>query len=454
MEILFNEKGVPLMMSSQTAFLETTGMPQLKMDAKDRASKIFPFDDCEHHRFHVGKHECVAWGVNNDWPDIAVKQVQETTVLNTGLKFIRNFTMGQGIFPCKVKGYDDDGNELLDPVDDSRVNEFISSRSTRRMMEMLLRDYLKVGSGLVHFVPNRFGTEIVGLDVIGAQNFRHTVPDMGGNHSTVISPYFSSKKFTENYIVLPALNDFSAELQMDIYKLTKKYGKGFVMPIRDTWSNDSIYSEPVWLPAYISGWVEVAHLVPKFLRKAYENQITWKWHVQIPYSYWDKAFPPEDYKTPKARKMAIQEEMDMLEQNLCGTENAEKPLFTHYAVNEMNGKIEEEWKITALDNKYKGGENLVTSAAANSEILFAIMVNPNVLGAGMPGGTYAGNQGGSNIREAFLVNIANAWVDRQAILDPLTLFLRLNGLKDIQLRFRNTVLTTLDKGAGTQKTLS
>ena len=35
----------------------------------------------------------------------------------------------------------------------------------------------------------------------------------------------------------------------------------------------------------------------------------------------------------------------------------------------------------------------------------------------MPGGTYAGNQGGSNIREAFLVNIANAWIDRQNILD-------------------------------------
>lgn len=454
MEILFNNQGVPLMMSSKTAFHETTGMPQLKKDAEERARNIFPFDKNEHYRFHVGDHDCVSWGVNNDWPDIAVKQIRETTVLNTGLKFIRNFTMGQGIFPCKVRGYDDDGNELLDPVDDSKVKEFINSRSTRRMMEMLLRDYLKVGSGLVHFVPNQSGTEIVGLDVIGAQNFRHTVPDLGGNHSTVISPYFTAKGADKKFVTLPALNDFSAELQIDAYKLTKKYGKGFVMPVRDTWSNDTVYSEPVWLPAFISGWVEVAHLVPRFLRKAYENQITWKWHVQIPYSYWDKKYPEDEYKDPKARQNAIQKDMDMLERNLCGAENAEKPLFTHYTVNEMNGKVEEEWKITALDNKYKGGENLVTSAAANSEILFAIMVNPNVMGAGMPGGTYAGNQGGSNIREAFLVNIANAWVDRQAILDPLMLFLRLNGLKDIQLRFRNTVLTTLDKGAGTHKTLS
>ena len=85
------------------------------------------------------------------------------------------------------------------------------------------------------------------------------------------------------------------------------------------------------------------------------------------------------------------------------------------------------------------------------------MVNPNVLGAGMPGGAYAGNQGGSNIREAFLVNIANAWIDRQCFLDPIALALDLNGMTAgarVKIRFRNTVLTTLDTGAGTQKTLS
>jgi hypothetical protein len=83
------------------------------------------------------------------------------------------------------------------------------------------------------------------------------------------------------------------------------------------------------------------------------------------------------------------------------------------------------------------------------------MLNPNVLGAGMPGGTYAGNQGGSNIREAFLVNIANAWLDRQNLLDPLEAFIRFNGADEkIEWRFRNTILTTLDTGSGTQKTLS
>ena len=58
------------------------------------------------------------------------------------------------------------------------------------------------------------------------------------------------------------------------------------------------------------------------------------------------------------------------------------------------------------------------------------------------------------LRESFLVNVAMAWLDRQNILDPIEAMLQFNGIKDIQLRFRNTVLTTLDTGSGTQKVIS
>lgn len=454
MDILFNKSGVPLMMNATSAFFESVGMPAINSELKEKSQALLPYDDQRHQYLTVGGHKIVAWGRDNAFPDLAVRMVRETTVLNTGLKFIRNFTMGQGIFACRVKGYDDDGNELLEPYNDSKVQQFVSCRQTRRMMEGVIRDYLKTGCSCVQFVPDGYG-RITGLNTINAVNFRHTVPDQYGRHNTVVSAYFPMQANSYPYDVLPALPEFNAESYADALCMARKMKKGFVMPVRDSWSNDPIYSEPIWLPAYICGWVDIAHMVPAFLKRAYRNQITWKWHVQIPYSYWDARYPKEKYKDTKQRERDIQKDMDEMEINLCGLENAEKPLFTHYAVNEMNGKVEEEWKITALDNKYKGGENLVTSAAANSEILFAIMVNPNVLGAGMPGGTYAGNQGGSNIREAFLVNIANAWIDRQNLLDPLQIYLHINNVPaDVQLRFRNTVLTTLDTHAGTAKTLS
>lgn len=455
MEILFNDKGIPLMMTSSSAFLETTGRPENYI--KEKLRILSPYASGLEETVTYKDYKVLSWGKDNRFPHAANEQITTTSVLNTGLKFLRSLTVGQGIYPCKVKGYDDKGNEVLEAVKDPKIHQFVNSRMVRRCLEKVSRDYFKYGNGAVQILPDNAGTSIVGLNPLNALYYRYTVPDAWGACKCVVSgdwPDTPGTHRTDRPQVLDCLMDYDPDLHVEWMKITGKLKKSFVFPIRDSWSNNDYYGEPIWLPSYILGWVDIAHMVPMFLKKAYKNQITWKWHVQIPYSYWDKKFPEDQYKDANARKMAINEHMDKVEMNLCGLENAEKPLFTNYAVNEANGKVEEEWKITALDNKYKGGENLVTSAAANSEILFSLMVNPNVFGAGMPGGSYAGNQGGSNIREAFLVNIANAWIDRQNLLDPITMVLRANGAKDVELRFRNTILTTLDTGAGTQKTLS
>lgn len=395
------------------------------------------------------------WGRGNKFPQRAVETVSSTSVLNTGLKFLRALTVGQGVMAVKVSGYKDNGDELLQPVDDPKVQRWVNSRMVRRFLEKASRDYFKTGSAAVEMLVNAAGY-ICGMNPLNALFYRYTVPDAYGACKCVVSGDWPGMPGTRdsNTRVLDVLMEYDPELHLEWMRSKGRLRNPFVFPIRDSWSNNDFYSEPVWLPAYILGWVDVAHMVPTFLQKAYKNQITWKWHVQIPYSFWDRKFPSQDFTSPSERSKKIQEYMDEVEQNLCGLQNAEKPLFTHYNVNEGSGRIEEEWKITALDNKYKGGENLVTSAAANSEILFALMVNPNVFGAGMPGGTYAGNQGGSNIREAFLVNLANAYIDRANLLDPIRLYLEANGVYDVELRFRNTILTTLDTGAGTQKTLS
>ncbi len=451
MEIIYNREGTPLMMQSSFLFADTISD---KDAMENRRRALFPYDKDHRDYIYVGDRRVVAWGPDNEFPYKAIRTVRDTTVLNTGLKFLWRLTIGQGIYPCTVDGYDDDGNEVLSPIEDEGVKDFVGSRMVRRYMEKVLRDYLKVGNGAVQFVPNSSG-KIIGLNPLNCLNYRFTEPDKDGYQDCIVAGSWDQASPTTEWWSVPLLNDYDPVSQAEVMQFAGKVKYGFVYNVRDAWSNEDVYGEPIWWAAWVLGWIDIAHMIPMFLRKAYKNQTTWKWHVQIPYSYWDKKFPTADFSTTKEREEAINAYMDSIEKNLLGAENAEKPIFTSYAVNEYNGRIEEEWKITPLSNKYNAGqENLVTSSAANSEILFSLMVNPNVMGSQMPGGVYAGNQGGSNIREAFLVNIANAWIDRQNLLDPLELYLKMVYKSDVELRFRNTILTTLDTGAGTTKKLS
>lgn len=446
---LFNREGVPLIHYGRGFMAVTKGSPDLPRPAVIKQTEI-PDEELA-----IGAVKLVPWGDNNEFPTKANNIIRAVGVLNTGLKFIRNFTLGQGIFPCRITGYEPNGNEILEVIDDQDIINFCDSRMVRRYLEKILRDYLKYGCGVVQLLPNEDGSEMVGINTINAMWCRFSQAKNGIVEKVMVSGKWPDTPANNEFEVIDLLDDYdpTADLLRRQHE-GKVAGKSIAMAVKDSWSSAEYYSEPIWLSAYLAGWIDVAQTVPNFLKKAYQNQITWKWHVQIPYSFWDKKFPKDEYPDVKARAADIESFMDEIEANLTGPDNADKPIFTFFDINPTNGKAEEQWIITSLDNKYKENDKLITSAAANSEILFSLMLNPNVLGAGMPGGTYAGNQGGSNIREAFLVNIANAWIDRHNILDPIETMLEYNGIEGIQLRFRSTLLTTLDTGAGTQKTLS
>lgn len=456
-EILFNKSGLPLMAFGKNSFITTKGGPSnaVKGQKPERQEKVPAITEDPEDKGSVGPEEFVEWGEGNNFPIDANDIISSVGVLNTGLRFMRNFTIGQGIFPCKVMGYDEFGNEIYEKIDDEELVHFCESRMVRRYLEKAGRDYFKFGLANVELIPDLSGKKMVGINTINSMYARYTAAKDGRIEKIIISPKWPDVPGAGEYKERPLLGEYDP---LDDLMLARMEGltakQTFVFPVRDSWSNADYYSEPIWWSAYRAGWIDVARIVPTFLKRAYQNQITWKWHVQIPYSFWERKFPDEDYPDKTQREQKIQEYLDALEENLTSHENADKTIITFFEINPQNGKAEEQWIIQPLDNKYKENDKLVTSAAANSEILFSLMINPNVLGAGMPGGPYAGNQGGSNIREAFLVNIANAWIDRQNLLDPLEAFLLFNGIEDVQLRFRSTILTTLDSGAGSKKILS
>lgn len=456
-EVLFNSTGTPLVGFGRNFYYSTPGGPS---NSKGSPTEQVQEADTA---VTVGSHKVSPWGDNNDFPVTADNKINGNTVLWSGLKYKLQLFMGQGIFPCKVTGYNPDGSEILEMIDDVDVKNFIRSRKVRRYLQNAYRDVLKFGPAFPELIFSADGKKIVGINTINAKHCRYVEMKNGVLENVIVSGMFTASggeaagtpTERKDYDVLPVLDIYDPEAHLERLRLARKLaGQNFIYPIGNYFSNNDYYPTPDWWTAYNAGWIDISAKVPEFLKKVYTNQITWLWHVKIPYAYWEKKFPQNEFKDKKERESLIQAEMDTIEENLAGTEGARKALFTMFEMNHQ-GKPEEQWIIEPLDNKYKSDQQMIESAVADSNILFAIGVNPTTMGAGLPGaGPYAGKTGGSDIRESFLVNVALAWLDRQNILDPLETMLEFNGVKDVELRFRNTILTTLDTGAGTQKTVS
>ena len=133
------------MMTSVMAFVESIGKESNKAEGK-RRDYIAPFDWKKLRTIAFDDLQVVSWGKGNSFPQRAAETIQGTSVLNTGLKCLRSLTIGQGIYPCEVTGFDDKGNELLSPIDDKEVNADVNGRMVRRFLEKASRDYFKFGT--------------------------------------------------------------------------------------------------------------------------------------------------------------------------------------------------------------------------------------------------------------------------------------------------------------------
>lgn len=107
MEVLFNKQGIPLIAFGHTALVSTFGTPSSSSSAP-------PNEDPE----TFLKNKIYPWGEGNKFPQDSEETIRKSTVLNSGLKYKLQAILGQGIFPANVSGYKDQGQEILEVIED------------------------------------------------------------------------------------------------------------------------------------------------------------------------------------------------------------------------------------------------------------------------------------------------------------------------------------------------
>lgn len=200
--------------------------------------------------------------------------------------------------------------------------------------------------------------------------------------------------------------------------------------------------------------------IPEMKAKMFENQMTIKYVVDIHPKFWPALNPKYNSMTAEEKIKFEDEWFDAVEKFLVGNDNAYKSLFNRLVFDEKTQQYVEGVKITALDDKIKDGKLIPDTAAGSSEILFAVSLNPALVGLSIPGsGSAVTSDSGSNIREAFLTQIMQLEIERHLDAKVFDIAKKANGWQErlgkgmpLVLRYPNQLLTTLNTGANTQPT--
>lgn len=399
--------------------------------------------------------EWAIWGNNNLLPLEMGNHLENCGVLETAMGIKERLSMGKGIYPFYKTGIKD-GEEILEYANISEINDWMDNSNLFENGSLLSYDRNAFGWSCGSLVMNAgkdYINRIRRIDAVSARINRRTSTVIHSNKLFICEDWENAPNQVDNkkIVSLPMLRK-GYELQ----DLLEFNGNEVAFSSRALKRGKQYYPMPLWWSA--REWVKVVRSIPGIKNAMFNNLIGVHAIIQISEKYWELRHEDWDNYDDKKKEAVIAEKYEEIDKWLTGVENQYKTLSSGCYIDPITQKETPFITITILDDKIKDGKLLPDSSAGNSEILFAALVSPAMIGAGQPGGPYANNAGGSNIREAHSQQIMMLEPERKDIQFLMNLVSRFNkwdkkyakGGAQLVFRFPAGLLTTLDTGKGTK----
>jgi len=435
--------------------------------------------------------EVAYWGEDNRFPQNIENQMAYCGIGKSALDWKARALYGAGIIPGRILDYEDDGKtEIFKPLtraDGKEVYAFLEQRSMFRFWLEYFQDWTWYFNCFPEAILSKDGSKITGFVHQESCDARFKqMNDKGDIETAYLSKMWGSSKdqfakfdpekkvlgLMENPTTLTEIdNIFLKAIDcIDMYDQVNSLRtiaekmkhrppealRSAIMPVNYPSTNKTYYQVPYWDGARLGGWIEIACKNPTIVKAYLKKGMKIQNHIEIPKAYFEDKYGKETWKgydeeTKKVLKGNLLKEMD----EFLTSDKATFSTFISFFDYDAHNKAEfSRIKITPIESKYSVDKELITTSAADLQILAAMQVHPTLFGAGTLG-TGAQRTGGSDQREAFLIYNAMLSLERQVALEPLYLARDYNAWgEDIVFRIRDTQLTTLDKNSGTQKVVS
>lgn len=427
----FKGMGVAYSFKNTTANSETSVTP-IKVEVKNKVGEI------------------ASWGANNDYPQKVIKTIKLSGSGSSALRFLRKAHYGNGLV-LMTNAPDENGKKspkLVDIQEYPEINTFFKQSQIPRFYKEIIADLEWFSIAFPEYIlSNNFQK----ITRVKRQKTAWCRFEIMNEESGLIENVYISEKFGKESVAtdspyiskVPLIDSYwTAEEVREYCKINKIYK--FIRPVFYPLIDEAYYPEAEWHAVVNNGWIDVANSVPEYKKNIFENQVSIKYLIEVDERYFETIYSQDwkDYTVDERIKIR-QGLIDGINESLVGNKNAAKSIQSMKFVDEK-GITQSALTITAIDDKLKDGSFLPEAEASNSEILFALGVDPTLIGAGIPGGKL-GAGSGSDKREAFTILQALKKTDRETTLEPYEFISAYNAWsQEIQGAFENTILTTLD----------
>jgi hypothetical protein len=354
-----------------------------------------------------------SWGSSNQFPQEVLSDINLNSVALRALDKRKRVHFGRGIIAYRQSPGPEGAEPVRVPVTDPEIVEFMRINQVNLIWPDLIMGLETFANGWLEFILNKGRNKINRVFVKDPAYCRNAKMDANNKIPAVyysaqweMSPSFDNVKVVQLPMFDPDKYNGSiyADPQFAMHLFYRSFDKSF-------------YHLPLWNAVRMNKWMFIANSVPALKAAIMKNQMTIKYHIQIPEDYFERTYPAPKFSPEQVNAKRIQL-LDDLNNFLTNVENSGKAFISFTNFNKVTMNYLTGWKIDVLDNKLNNTAYLPDSQAANSEILFAIGVDPCLIGAGNPGESI-GAGSGSDKREAYWMLNADMGTDRAVTLAPL-----------------------------------
>jgi len=397
-----------------------------------------------------GDSEVASWGDDNLYPQKILEEIRKNGPAGSGLAKLHAAHFGEGLKLMKEEATEQGKRQKIFvdiKKDYPEIYRFFKENRIQHFFSEVIWDLEFFNIAFPEFVLSKDRKKIVRVKRQKAAWSRFEIMDekLRFSKNVYVRNDWSESALDDGYTskipVIP--NDWPIE---EVRKyITKKKLTNFVMPFSYVTMDEAYYPHPFWHSVYKNGWIDVSNSIPKLKKAIFNNQLHFKYVIYVSDEYYERYYGDDWHEFTLDKKEQIRKQLvESIDKHLSGNDAGGRSLIAP-KFKDSNGDWVKGIEVEPIDNKLKDGNYLPDASAANSEILFALGVDPTLIGAGIPGGKL-GAGSGSDKREAY--NLLMAFMhNRRVPTVELWNFIRdFNGWPDeLEATFPNKVLTTLDK---------